>query len=174
MILLEVPLYPQETKDTCADACAKMCIGYYLSKGVSAGKSSDVPSEQTLVAEYGQECIAPIVAGLRDYCGICFSYCDKASLSDFRETIENSLRNGHPVVLDVKAGTASLLGYSTFGHYLVVAGVEDSENALTLVINDPFHKDGFGIGQTLRLNLNDVYDAVKYMVCEHSGREIGI
>lgn len=107
-------------------------------------------------------------------CGICFSYCDKASLSDFRETIENSLRNGHPVVLDVKAGTASLLGYSTFGHYLVVAGVEDSENALTLVINDPFHKDGFGIGQTLRLNLNDVYDAVKYMVCEHSGRETGI
>ena len=74
----------------------------------------------------------------------------------------------------MKAGTASLLGYSTRGHYLVVAGAEDSENSLTLIIRDPFHKDGFGIGQTLRLNLNYVYDAVKYMVCEHSGRETGI
>ena len=171
MILLEVPLYPQETKDTCADACARMCIGYYLSKGISAGKSSDVPSEQALVAEYGQECITPIVTGLRNYCGICFSCCDKASLSDFREAIENSLGKGHPVVLDVKADTTSLLGYSTAGHYIVVTG---AENSLTLVINDPFHKDGYGIGQTLRLNLNHVYDAVKYMVCEHSGRETGI
>ena len=171
MVYLRVPLYPQETRNTCADACARMCIAYYLSKGVSSKICQDIPSEQTLFTEYGQGCITPIVSGLRDYNGIDFSCMDIDSLPYFRKTIEKSLRSGHPVVLDVKSDTTSLLGYSTAGHYVVVTGLEYSEGLLKLVINDPFHKDGFGIGQTVLLNLSDVYDAVQYMVCEHSVQE---
>ena len=172
MIHLNVPLYPQETPNTCADACARMCIAYYLSKDISTENASDVPSEQTLVMEYGQECICPIVEGLRDYNGIGFSYMDKHSLADFKKTIEKNISSGHPVVLDVKMNDESLFGYSTVGHYVVVTGMESLGDSLLLVINDPYHKDGFGIGQTVLLKLNEIYDAVKYMVCEYSCRDI--
>ena len=171
MILLEVPLYPQETKDTCADACAKMCIGYYLQKGIVTGKSTDVPSEQTLVAEYGMESIIPIVDGLKDYNGVSFSCTDITSYSAFRQIIENSLRSGHPVVLDIQTDSTALFGYKTAGHYVVVTGLMCDKEPAELLINDPYHKDGEGIGQTIRLSADAVFDTVKYMVCKTSLQE---
>ena len=110
--------------------------------------------------------------GLRDYNGVFFAYRDRGSLRSFRETIEKSLRSGHPVVLDISPGSASLFGYTSDGHYVVAAGLVGAGDPPVLVINDPFHKEGYGIGQTLRLNLNDVYDVVKYMVCEETGRKL--
>ena len=99
---------------------------------------------------------ASIVDGLREYNGIRFSYRDKGPLSDFREMIENSLHHGHPLVLDVKPDSPSLFGYVSAGHYVVVAGMKESEALPVLVIHDPNHRDGHGIGQRVERNLDDV------------------
>ena len=43
--------------------------------------------------------------------------------------------------------------------------MEKSEDLRVLMIHDPNHRDGFGIGQRMALSLNDVYNVVKYALC---------
>ncbi len=173
-IQLDVPLLPQQTSSTCADASARECIAYYYQHGFITGKSSSIPSEAQLVSEYGSGSITPIVNGLRDYCGVSFGYRAKTTPEDFYTYVSNSLRRGNPVVAEVylNADTSWVLGYTTNGHYLVISGIKKIGNEEYLVITDPWNINGAGIGQVIEVPWVHICNVCVYYVCEQNGLEI--
>ena len=175
-IQLDVPLLPQETGHTCADASARECIGYYYQHGLISGKSSSVPSEAQLVSEYGTGSSTPIVNGLRDYCGVTFGYREKTTQDDFYTYVSNSLKKGNPVVAEVylNTDTSWVLGYTTNGHYIVISGIKNIGGEEYLTITDPWNKNGAGIGQIIDVPWIHICNICVYYVCEQNGLEVAV
>lgn len=173
-IQLDVPLLPQSTGYTCADASARECIAYYYNHGIVTGKSATVPSESQLVSEYGSGSITPIVNGLRDYCGVSFGYREKTTPEDFYAYISNSLKKGNPVVANVylNTDTSWVLGYTTNGHYIVISGIKKINGEEHLTITDPWNKNGAGIGQVIDVPWIHICNICVYYVCEQNGLEV--
>lgn len=151
--VLEVntPLLAQKTHYNCAFASGSMLLN---AAGISATE------DDIIRITGGDNNLYEVNKAMNQLSGGRFSeiYCPKEE-GAFRTEIENSLKKGVPVQVNVFLPTSEPFGYTSDGHYVVVTGMyEDSEGVTRVTINDPYSpeyfRNGTVQGQTLDIPLS--------------------
>lgn len=148
---VDTPLQAQKTPDHCAFASGSMLLN---AAGIAA-------TEDDIIAiTGGDNNLFYVNEAMNQLSGGRFKEIEcPYEEGAFRQNIEDSLRKGVPVQVNVKLPTTEPFGYPSDGHYVVVTGMyEDPDGVTRVTINDPYspeyYYNGTVQGQTLDIPLS--------------------
>ena len=144
---LQVPLYAQQTGDTCGPASGRMVLGYY---GISVTEGDYIITANGIIDKNGGQADYTYVWVNSDTINSYLSNNGKSkrykwkelssyNVDDFSNIILRNIINGYPVQIPMKFSANAYFPYSTGGHYMVIKGLQynSSTSAYNLVLNDP-------------------------------------
>lgn len=152
-VSVKTPLNAQQTHYNCAFASGSMLLN---AVGIAA-------TEDDIIRQTGGDTnLYEVNKAMNALSGGKFNeiYCEKGEAA-LQEAIENSLRKGVPVQVNVSLPTSVPFGYPSAGHYVVVTGqYTGADGRIMVTINDPYSPEYFqhGIvkGQTLEMSLSSL------------------
>lgn len=138
---LEVPLYRQQTGDTCGPASGRMVLSYY---GINISETAYIDKAINYMDDFTY---VYVNEGIINNCleengkTTRYKYADKSSLSEqqFTDLILRNILNGYPVQLPMTFYSTAYFPYHTGGHYMVLKGMDYNTTnvAYDAVMNDP-------------------------------------
>lgn len=145
---LQVPLYAQQTGDTCGPASGRMVLGYYgisvtegdyiLKANEIIEKNNDPQADYTYVW-VNTSTINSYLSANGKSTRYKWKELNDYSLDNFSNIILRNIINDHPVQIPMKFSSNAYFPYSTGGHYMVIKGLEynSSTSAYNIILNDP-------------------------------------
>lgn len=141
---LEVPLYRQQTGDTCGPASARMVLSYY---GINISETT-LTNKATSLSLEGENFtfVCVIVRTINYYLtdneqSFRYQFVDTSNLGEqaYIDLILRNILNGYPVQLPMTFYSTAYFPYHTGSHYMVLKGMDYNTTnvAYDAVMNDP-------------------------------------
>lgn len=160
-----VPLYTQETDNTCGCASARMILANF---GIYQAESDIKYTADSIAEDPANYTYVYAVSGAINYYMntvsnliVRYKYTDVSqySLDDYQDLVAKNITLNCPVLPLLKVNNTTYFPYTTNGHYVVIKGItfDESTEYYTSVVNDP-HNNYSG---TYYVPLSSIYDYTK-------------